>query len=121
MRTLTILLKTGKKWTTTSARGYCQGDYCQILYCEEFHQQKDAQAYGEIYLGAGREFCTIDLDDDGNEADACYGYIVADCYAWKDEDYKRLVCEWAGIPEDETRLEMVDKVSYKAVVSYRTA
>ena len=118
-----LTLKTGKKWTTTSARGYCQGDYCQILYCEDHHKQKDAQAYGEIYLGAGKEFCTIDLDDDGNEIDSCYGYIVADCYvrSWIDEDYKKIVCEWAGISPEETRLEMVDNVSYKAVVSYRTA
>lgn len=118
-----LTLKTGRKWTTTSARGYCQGDYCQILYCEDHHKQIDAQAYGEIYLGAGKEFCTIELDDDGNEIDSCRGYIVADCYvrSWIDEDYKKIVCEWAGISPEETRLEMVDNVSYKAVVSYRTA
>ena len=71
---------------------------------------------GEIWLGAGKEFYTIELDENGEETDTCGGYIIADCQAWKDEDYKRLVREWAGIPEDETRLEMID--SYRTVTKY---
>ena len=112
-----LTLRTGKQWSTDSARGYSQGDYVKIVYCEELEHYKDGvQHYGEIWLGAGREFYVIDLDENGEEIDTCGGYIVADSQAWKDEDYKKLVCEWAGIPENETRLEMID--SYKTVMQY---
>lgn len=59
-------------------------------------------------MGCGKEFCVIDVDEGGNETDECYGYIIADCQARQDEDYKKLVCEWDGINEEETRLEMID-------------
>lgn len=114
-----LTFKTGKPWDTVSARGYSQGDYCQVLYCKDFHS--NPKAYGEIWLGAGKEFCVIDLDEDGNEESACYGYIVADCEAWKDEDYKRLVCSWACISEEETQLEMIDGYHTYTKYDYRTA
>lgn len=101
-----LTITTGRPWNVDSARGYCQGDYVEIVYCSDFH--KNPRAYGEIYLGAGKEFCVIDLDENGEESDTVYGYIVADCEAWTDEEYKRLVCEWAGIQEEETQLEMIE-------------
>jgi hypothetical protein len=110
-----LTLKTGEQWTTDSAYGYCQGDYVKMVYCEE-HYKNGVKHYGEIWLGAGKEFYTIDLDENGEETNTCGGYIIADCQAWKDEDYKRLVCEMACIPEDETRLEMID--SYKTYTKY---
>lgn len=110
-----LTITTGKQWSTDSARGYSQGDYVEMVYCEE-HYTDGVKHYGEIWLGAGKEFYTIELDENGEEVDTCGGYIVADSQAWDDEDYKRLVCEWAGIPEDETRLEMID--SYKTVMQY---
>lgn len=110
-----LTLKTGKQWTTGSASGYCQGDYVEMVYCSE-HYKDGVKHYGEIWLGAGKEFYTIDLDENGEEVDTCGGYIIADCQARNNEDYKRLVCEWACIPEDETRLEMID--SYKTVTQY---
>lgn len=115
-----LTIKTGREWSTSSARGYCQGDYVDILYCVDAYKD-GVEQYGEIWLGAATEFCVVDLDADGNEIDACYGYIVADCQAWKDEDRKRLVCEWAGIEPEETAFELID--GYKTVTqySYRTA
>ena len=115
-----LTFKTGKQWSTDSARGYSQGDYVEMVYCEE-HYKDGVQHYGEIWLGAGTEFYVIDLDENGEEVDTCGGYIVADSQAWKDEEYKKLVCEWACIPEDETRLEMIDgghtytQYTYRAV------
>lgn len=114
-----LTIKTGRPWDVVEARGYNQGDYCQVLYCKDFH--KEPKAYGEIYLGAGREFCVIDINDDGTEGDTVYGYIIADCQAWKDEDYKRLVSQWAGIDEAEARLEMIDDWSTHTEYTYRTA
>ena len=70
-------------------------------------------------MGAAKEFEVIDLDEDGNEVDNCGGYIVADSQAWRDEEYKRLVCEWAGIEESETQLEMIDGSHTYTKYTYR--
>ena len=110
-----LTFKTGKQWAVEEAYGYCQGDYVKMVYCKE-HYKDGVKHYGEIWLGAGKEFYTIELDENGEEIDTCGGYIIADCQARNDEDYKRLVCEWACIPEDETRLEMID--SYRTVTKY---
>lgn len=115
-----LTITTGKKWDTTSARGYCQGDYVEMVYCPEYYKNGVKQ-YGEIWLGAGKEFCVIDLDEKGEEIDSCWGYIVADCQARKDEDYKRLVCEWAGIEPNETELQLIDDCISKKEYTYRTA
>ena len=111
-----LTIKTGRKWGTDSARGYCQGDYVDILYCVDAYKNGVKQ-YGEVWLGAATEFCVVDLDADGNETDSFYGYIVANCQSWKDEDYNNLVWEWVGIEPDETAIEMID--GYKTVTQYR--
>lgn len=113
---LTII--TGTEWEATSVRGYSQGDYVDIVYCAE-HYKNGVRHYGEVWLGCAREFCVVDLNENGAECDSCYGYIVADSEARDDEDYKRIVCEWAGIDESETALEMFD--GYQQIAQYRTA
>jgi hypothetical protein len=100
-----LTLTTGKEWAVDIARGYCQGDIVSVVYCKECY--RDAKQHGEIWLGAATEFEVIKLDEDGEETDSCSGYIVADCLAWKDEDYKRLVCDWAGLDLEQTKLERV--------------
>lgn len=110
-----LTLKTGKQWETDNAYGYCQGDYVEMVYCSE-HYKDGVKHYGEIWLGAGKEFYTADLDENLEETDTCYGYIIADCQVRKDEDYKELVCDWACIPENETQLELID--SYRTVTQY---
>ncbi len=115
-----LTIKTGKKWETQSAHGYSQGDYVEMVYCPE-HYKDGVQSYGEIYLGAYKEFCVVDLDEAGTEIDTCYGFYVADCQVKTEEDYKKLVCEWEGIKEEETSLEMIEsrkqytKYEYKEV------
>ena len=108
-------------WNVVSATGYCQGDYVEVVFCANFHSRQFAKQCGEVWLGAAKEFCVIDLDENGEEQDACYGYIVSDSEAIYDEDYKRLVCELACIPESETQLEMIDGYSTRTICSYRTA
>ena len=113
-----LTITTGKEWEATSVRGYCQGDYVEIVYCPE-HYKSGVRQYGEVWLGCAKEFCVIDVDEDGKEGDSVYGFIVADCEARDDDDYKRIVCEWDGLNPDETRLEMFDGYSKTAI--YRTA
>lgn len=115
-----LTIKTGHYWKVTSASGYCQGDYCEVIH-SDLYVGNIAKQCGEIYLGAAKEFCVIDLDDNGNEIDECYGYIIADSQAWKDEQYKKLVCGWACINPDETELQMIDGYSTQTTYNYRTA
>ena len=107
-----------EKWSVKSVCGYCQGDYCEVLTCED--RYSNPRQYGEIYLGCGKEFCVIDLDDDGEEKDRCYGFIVADCEVREEEDYKRIVSEWACIPMEETTLEMIESSHIQTVYTYKS-
>lgn len=115
-----LTLKTGKEWDTDSAHSYCQGDYVKMVYCTEYYENV-AKHYGEVWLGAAKEFCVISVDENGEETDTCYGFIVADCEAKTDEDYKRRVCEWEGINQDEARLEMIESSKSYIKYSYRIA
>ena len=115
-----LTITTGKQWSTDSARGYSQGDYVEMVYCPEYYTD-GVQHYGEIWLGAATEFSITFLNETGEEDYTVYGYIIADCQAWTDEDHKKLVCEWAGIPEDEARLEMIDGYRTVTQYTYRTA
>ena len=115
-----LTITTGHKWTTGSATGYCQGDYVEMVYCQERYKN-GVQAEGELWLGCGKEFYVIEIDENGEEIDSCGGFYVADCQAWRDEDYKKLVCEWYCINEKETRLEMIDNSYTVTKYTYRTA
>lgn len=119
---------TGKKWNRIGVYGYCQGDYVDVVYCEDYHE--NPKYYGECWLGCAREYGVIEVenyvqDEDGepayDEVDSCYGYIVSDSQAWREEDVKRLVCEWAGIPVEETVLELIESSSVHRTYHYRTA
>lgn len=112
-----LTITTGKPWDVQGVHGYCQGDYVQIVYCTEHYD--DVRPYGEVWLGCAKEFYTIDLDENGEEGTTCGGYIVADCQAWQDADYKRLVCEWACLDPEETRLEMIDDSHTYTKYTYR--
>ena len=115
-----LTLKTGKKWAAASARGYCQGDYVEGVYCEKCYKN-GIQNYLEVWLGCAKEFCVIYLDEDGKEVDRTCGYIVADSEARDAKDYKRLVCEWAELEEEDTELQMIIGQSVHTIYSYETA
>lgn len=122
-----LTITTGKKWNCIGVSGYCQGDCVEVVYCEDHYKKESAQYYGEVWLGCAKEFLVIDVEnyadgEDGetgyDEMDSCGGYIVADCQARRDEDYKRLVCQWADIPENETVLELIDWNSVHTYTHY---
>lgn len=115
-----LTITTGKTWASEYVSGYCQGDYAEIVYCPE-HYKNGVKNYGEVWLGCGKEFCVIELDENGKEIESCYGYIVADSEAWNDDQYKKILCEWAGISEQEAQLEMVDGSQTVTTYNYRIA
>lgn len=116
-----LTITTGRPWAVTTACGYCQGDYAEIVYCADVYTEHDAEAAGEIILGAANEYSITDLDDDGNELDTVYGYIVADCQAWRPEDVKRLVCSWEGIDPAEAVLMTIENSYTRTEYSYTEA
>jgi hypothetical protein len=116
---LTII--TGEKWNCIRVTGYCQGDFADVVYCGKYYPDKSAQIAGELYIGCGKEFQVIDVNEDGEETDCICGYYVADCQAWKDEDIKAIVCNDACIDPDETQLELIDGYSTHTTYNYRFA
>lgn len=113
-----LTITTKKPWAVESARGYSQGDYCEMVYCKEAYPE-GVKNYGEVWLGAATEYSVSDLDENGEEIDTYYGFIVADCEAWRPEDVKKLICKWEGIPEEETELLTIS--GQKTVTEYTWA
>lgn len=114
-------IKTGKRWNVKECRGYCQGDYTEVIYCIDFYDTHSIDVIGDMYLGCGKEFSITFLDEQEKETDTICGYYVADSEAWKDEDIKKIVCEYEGLNPDNVTLELVDGVTYTTNISYRTA
>lgn len=77
--------------------------------------------YGLDYLNESKIEALTAWSENGKEEDAVYGYIVADCEALNDEDYKKLVCDWACIDPEETQLEMISGYQTITKCSYRVA
>ena len=116
-----LTIKTGKKWDVASGRGYCQGDYVELVYCTENYTEKTVEILCDAVLGCGKEFCVVDLDENGEETDTCWGFYVTDAEAWEDEEYKAIVCSWDGLDESETQLEMIDGEHHITTYSYRVS
>ena len=114
-----LTITTGRPWTVASATGYCQGDYAEIVYCADIYSAQDAVAAGEIALGAASEYSITFPAEDGSEPETVYGYIVADCQAWRPEDAKRLVCEWEGIDPDDAVLMIPGEPHTVTTYEYR--
>ena len=108
-----LSIKTGKEWSTMEIHGYCQGDWCTVLYCNERYTNPEIE--GQIWLGCCKEF-SIQQDGDDTEI---FGYYVADCQARTDEDYKKLVCDMEGLDPDNTRLLMIAGEHIQTVYEYR--
>lgn len=116
-----MTIKTGKKWSVEVGRGYMQGDYVELIYCTENYTEKNASIICDAILGCGKEFGVIEIDENGEEGDSCWGFFVTDSEAFRDEEYKAIVCKWDGLDESETRLEMIDGSHTYTKYTYRTA
>ena len=113
-----LKVKTGKEWTSKQSTGYCQRDYCTLIYCKNNYTDNYINIISDMFWGCGKEFGVIEIED-GEEIDSVYGYFIADCQTFEPTEYKRLVCEYAGIDESDTTLEMIDSVVMQPVVTYK--
>ena len=102
-----LTITTGRQWKSIGVHGYCQCDFCNVVFCTDFYDQQTAKTCGEVWLGCATEYSVSELDDAGEETDTVYGFIVADCQAWTPEDAKKLVCDWYGCQESEAILETI--------------
>lgn len=115
-----LSIKTGDIWKSKAARGYCQGDYADIIYNTKYYEDRTASIIGDMFLGCGREYSITELDNDGNELDTIYGYYVSDTEATNYEDIKTVVCSYEGLDPEKTQLQVVENVSCVYVPTYRT-
>ena len=103
-----LTIKTGHKWDSKEARGYCQGDYVEVVYCKDFYTNETIDIIGDLYFGCGKEFCIIDNEE--SDINTVYGYYVADCQGYQPDDYLRIVCEQEGIEPKEATLELIENI-----------
>jgi len=114
-----LTIKTGKKWSIRSVYGYCQGDYAEVIFCEENY--KFPSIHGEIWLGCCKEFSLTYVDENGeqDETNTVYGYYVADCQTRTEEDYKTVLCEMEGTKPEETEVNIISNEYTKKVYEYK--
>ena len=115
-----LTIKTGRKWDHKEMRGYCQGDYGELIYCKDFYTDENVREICDIYMGCCKEFCVVEIDGDGIEIDSCYGYFVADCQARDEMDYLKVVCDWAGVECQDATLELIENIRTVYVPTYKT-
>lgn len=114
-----LTIKTGKKWELTSSRGYCQGDYVEIIFCSDVYSEKEAETAGDIYLGAASEYCLIPLDENGEEieTETCYGFIVSD-WQTDHENIKKTLCELTDTNPDEVIVQIISDTTSRVVYEH---
>lgn len=94
-----LTITTGEPWTTRSFTGYCQGDYCTVVYCAAHHSEEDINEVGNFWLGCGTEFI---IDD-------CGGYYVLDTVRWDEgEPLRALLADYAGCKPAELEVYLYD-------------
>lgn len=104
-----LTITTGKRYSARSFCGYSQGDYCEVVYCEEKHSEECIELIGKVYLGCATEFY---IDD-------CCGYYVPDFIRWdKGDKLKNYLAEMYGCNADDLEVEIY--IGSHTVADYRT-
>lgn len=94
-----LTITTGEPWTTRNFTGYCQGDYCTVVYCTAHHSAEGINEIGNFWLGCGTEFI---IDD-------CGGYFVLDTIRWREGEHLRtLLAEYAGCDPADLEIYLYD-------------
>ena len=104
-----LTFKTGKEWKVKSFTGYCQGDFCDVVYCTAHYSEEHITEIGKFWLGCGTEFC---IDD-------CYGYYVPDTIRWQEgETLRKYLADCYGCKPDEIEIYLYD--GEHTVTDYKT-
>ena len=107
--TLEMLKKvTGKDWTETTLRGYCQSDWQTLYYVVDDSTVEELEMIETFYMGKVTEF-KVD-EGDGYE----YREFVPDDIVWKG---KKSICEYLGLKEEDTIIHV--DYGFKKVYDYK--
>lgn len=115
-----LTITTGKTWKTMKVYGYCQGDVCTVLYCEENHKEEYMKTCGNVFLGCYKAFCLSDLDKNGQEIEGSevYGFYVADNQSWPEENIKKVLCDYEGLKPEEVKVLRISGQTTRTEYTY---
>ena len=85
---------TGKKWETTSFKGYNQGDWQKVYYAVEDVDKEELEFLENFYMGKIDCF-TLQEDED------LYTVYIPHSIVWKG---KQAICEYLGIIPNTTKI-----------------
>ena len=103
---LTII--TGEEWAVKAFTGYSQGDYCEVVYCVNYHSPERIAEIGMFWLGCGTEFCI----------EGCYGYFIPDTIRWQEgEILRKYLADSYGCEPEELEIYLYD--GEERVTKYR--
>lgn len=105
-----LTITTGKSWNVKSYHGYCQGDYCEVVYCTEYHSEESADFYGKMWLGCGTEFC---IDD-------CEGYYLTDDDRRNEDNLRNKLAEISGYKAEDLIIYLYDGYYVTTHNKYKT-
>jgi hypothetical protein len=96
---------TGKVWTETTLRGYCQGDWQTLYYVVDEVTPDEIEEIENYYMGKVTEFM---VEEEG------YREFVPDDVVWSG---KKAICDYLGLKEEETTIYEDD--GYEKVYKYK--
>jgi len=82
---------TSKKYIAKTFSGYCQGDYCTVIYCENEYSTEQIEEIGNMYLGCATEYiiddvCGFFVTDDVRFDDTALRTELANQYGCEPEE-----------------------------------
>lgn len=127
-----LTITTSKEWIYTTYRGYCQGDYCEMVYCADVHSKEYMDLIGYGTVGCVTEFSISenpieiadrDIDDiiEDAQADCCYGYYLTDDDVWNEDIMKSKLAEMAGCTIDEIAVIIIENTYTTTHHDYKVA
>ena len=95
-------LITGKTWDNSTIRGYCQGDWQEIIFPAEYGREW-LEEFETEYFNTGTEWIVHDGDTTPDGPDDIDGFCVY-AHGWNNEQIKREIADAAGAANAEVIL-----------------
>lgn len=95
-------LITGRAWECATIRGYCQGDWQEIIYPATYGRDW-LEAFETEYFNTGTEWTIHDDETPPESPESITGYN-AYCLGWNDEKIRAEIAEYANVSPDDVVL-----------------
>ena len=127
-----LTITTGMEWRCETYRGYCQGDYCYLIYCAEKQSKEYMDLIGNGAVGCVTEFSISenpieiadrDIEDiiEDAQADCCYGFYLTDDDVWNEDIMKSKLAEMADCAIDEIAVITIENTYTTTHHDYKVA